>query len=194
VVMTGRGRHLGTEVAWQLRCRPDGAFLEDIRGEHLSFSWGHPGGAASCWEARAHTHPHASPGALDLDGAPVATLQQPGPVGQRCCAAAGQTGRRPSTGAGCALPRMYPRLQAAAPCAPTRRVEAPLAWLLRGRGSGHWCPALLVSAVAPCCGPQLIVTALQMNRAATRIAGSAPSERACGEAGGGLGSREEPGA
>ncbi|KAK9832838.1 hypothetical protein WJX81_005582 [Elliptochloris bilobata] len=50
VVLSGRGRHLGTDVAWQLRCRPDGAFVEEVRGEHLSFSWGHPGGLASCWE------------------------------------------------------------------------------------------------------------------------------------------------
>lgn len=55
VVLSGRGRHLGTDVAWQLRCRPDGAFLEEIRGEHLSFSWGHPGGTASCWEVRVCT-------------------------------------------------------------------------------------------------------------------------------------------
>lgn len=55
MVLSGRGRHLGTDVAWQLRCRPDGAFLEEIRGEHLSFSWGHPGGSASCWEVRGPT-------------------------------------------------------------------------------------------------------------------------------------------
>jgi len=86
VVMTGRGRHLGTEVAWQLRCRPDGAFLEDIRGEHLSFSWGHPGGAASCWEARSRGHPHAPRGVRTGWGA-ATSLPPPGPVGQRCCAA-----------------------------------------------------------------------------------------------------------
>ena len=67
VVLSGRGRHLGTDVAWRLRCRPDGAFVEEARGEHLSFSWGFPGGAASCWEARPRLHhpfygrPHVHP-------------------------------------------------------------------------------------------------------------------------------------
>ena len=39
----GHGLHLGLKVAWQLRCRADGAFLEELKGQHLSFTYGHPG-------------------------------------------------------------------------------------------------------------------------------------------------------
>ncbi|EIE25349.1 hypothetical protein COCSUDRAFT_46683, partial [Coccomyxa subellipsoidea C-169] len=41
---SGNGIHMGMGVSWQLRCRGvDGAFIEEIRGRHLSFKYGHPG-------------------------------------------------------------------------------------------------------------------------------------------------------
>ena len=51
VTATGRGQHLGSDVAWQFRFRRDGAFFEEVRSRHLTFRWGYDGGAASaCWE------------------------------------------------------------------------------------------------------------------------------------------------
>jgi hypothetical protein len=43
VCLSGQGTHLGLEVAWQIRSRADGAFVEQIVGQHLSFTYGHPG-------------------------------------------------------------------------------------------------------------------------------------------------------
>ncbi|KAK9820058.1 hypothetical protein WJX72_005597 [[Myrmecia] bisecta] len=51
LVCMGHGKHMGTHVAWQLRGRPDGAFWEQLRGPHLSCSFGHDGGVnSSCWQ------------------------------------------------------------------------------------------------------------------------------------------------
>lgn len=51
VELSGHGRHMGMDVVWQLKLRPDGAFLEKISGKELSFSWGCNGGAKpSSWE------------------------------------------------------------------------------------------------------------------------------------------------
>ncbi|GAX78814.1 hypothetical protein CEUSTIGMA_g6251.t1 [Chlamydomonas eustigma] len=50
-VLKGKGRHLGINVIWSLRFRPDGAFCEDIKGKELGFKWGFDGGEhSSCWE------------------------------------------------------------------------------------------------------------------------------------------------
>eukprot|EP00884_Botryococcus_braunii_P009735 jgi/Botrbrau1/18763/Bobra.0386s0085.2 len=54
VVYSGYGWHLGTKVNWRLRCRPDGAFLEEIKGREARWSWGYDGGRYSkCWEVDA---------------------------------------------------------------------------------------------------------------------------------------------
>lgn len=51
VDLSGYGRHMGMDVVWQLKLRPDGAFLEKVSGKELSFSWGCSGGAKpSSWE------------------------------------------------------------------------------------------------------------------------------------------------
>ncbi|CAL8460583.1 g112 [Coccomyxa elongata] len=51
---TGTGVHLGLAVSWRLRCRGvDGAFLEQIRGRHLNFTYGHPGMHSSTNTAQA---------------------------------------------------------------------------------------------------------------------------------------------
>jgi hypothetical protein len=43
---------------WSLRFRPDGAFIEEITGPHMSFQWGHDGGVGSaCWEVGATATP-----------------------------------------------------------------------------------------------------------------------------------------
>ena len=43
VEVSGRGTHLGTEVAWRLRWQPSGAFMEEVEGLQLSCRWGFPG-------------------------------------------------------------------------------------------------------------------------------------------------------
>lgn len=51
VDLSGYGRHMGMDVVWQLKLRPDGAFLETISGKELKFSWGCNGGAKpTSWE------------------------------------------------------------------------------------------------------------------------------------------------
>ena len=51
VDLSGYGRHMGMDVVWQLKLRPDGAFLETISGKELTFSWGSNGGAKpTSWE------------------------------------------------------------------------------------------------------------------------------------------------
>ncbi len=51
VDISGHGHHMGMDVVWQYKLRPDGAFLETISGKELKFRWGCHGGAdASCWE------------------------------------------------------------------------------------------------------------------------------------------------
>ena len=53
VVVSGKGSHLGEDVAWQLRWRGDGAFTEQIKGRHLCFRWGFEGGdAGTTWEVQ----------------------------------------------------------------------------------------------------------------------------------------------
>ena len=40
-------------MAWQLRWRGDGAFVEQLKGPRLSFRWGFDGGAAgTTWEVQ----------------------------------------------------------------------------------------------------------------------------------------------
>ena len=42
---------MGMDVVWQLKLRPDGAFLETVSGKELKFSWGCNGGAKpTSWE------------------------------------------------------------------------------------------------------------------------------------------------
>lgn len=51
VDISGHGHHMGMDVVWQYKLRPDGAFLESISGKELKFRWGCHGGAdANCWE------------------------------------------------------------------------------------------------------------------------------------------------
>lgn len=51
VVVRGTGKHLGIDIGWQVCLRPDGAFVEEVVGTHMSFRWGHDGGRDSnCWE------------------------------------------------------------------------------------------------------------------------------------------------
>jgi len=51
VDVSGHGHHMGMDVVWQLKLRPDGAFLETISGKELKFRWGCSGGASvSSWE------------------------------------------------------------------------------------------------------------------------------------------------
>lgn len=47
VCFSGHGKHLGLAVSWQVKCRADGAFVEEIVGQHLSFTYGHPGVSSS---------------------------------------------------------------------------------------------------------------------------------------------------
>jgi len=50
-IVHGTGHHLGSQVAWSLRFRRDGAFYEEIRSKYLTFKWGFDGSADStCWE------------------------------------------------------------------------------------------------------------------------------------------------
>ena len=56
-VVSGRGQHLGIGITWSLRWRPDGAFLEEIKGRELGFEWGFDGGDnSSCWEVGTPTY------------------------------------------------------------------------------------------------------------------------------------------
>mmetsp|Transcript_20326 Transcript_20326/g.52029 ORF Transcript_20326/g.52029 Transcript_20326/m.52029 type:complete len:651 (-) Transcript_20326:36-1988(-) len=51
VIVRGTGNHLGNDIGWQVCLRPDGAFVEEIVGSHMSFCWGHNGSRdANCWE------------------------------------------------------------------------------------------------------------------------------------------------
>jgi hypothetical protein len=51
VLVHGTGHHLGSQVAWSLRFRRDGAFYEEIRSKYLTFKWGYDGSPDStCWE------------------------------------------------------------------------------------------------------------------------------------------------
>jgi hypothetical protein len=51
VIVHGTGHHLGSQVAWSLRFRRDGAFYEEIRSKYLTFKWGYDGSPDStCWE------------------------------------------------------------------------------------------------------------------------------------------------
>lgn len=43
---------MGMAIAWQLKLRPDGAFLESITGKELKFRWGCNGANANSWEVR----------------------------------------------------------------------------------------------------------------------------------------------
>ena len=48
-------RPAGIRMAWELRCRPDGAFREEVRSPQLCASWGYDGGGAAggdaaCWD------------------------------------------------------------------------------------------------------------------------------------------------
>lgn len=52
-IATGKGKHLGINIAWRMRWRADGAFFEEVRSKELGFQWGYDGGAnSSCWEVR----------------------------------------------------------------------------------------------------------------------------------------------
>lgn len=56
-MVSGRGQHLGIGITWSLRWRPDGAFLEEIKGRELGFEWGFDGGDnSSCWEVGTPTY------------------------------------------------------------------------------------------------------------------------------------------
>ncbi|GIL64859.1 hypothetical protein Vafri_18699 [Volvox africanus] len=49
--VTGRGKHLGIAVSWNLRWTASGCFSEEIRGPQLTFKWGYDGREDSgCWE------------------------------------------------------------------------------------------------------------------------------------------------
>lgn len=51
VDISGHGHHMGMDVVWQYKLRPDGAFLETISGKEMKFRWGCDGVAdGSCWE------------------------------------------------------------------------------------------------------------------------------------------------
>lgn len=51
VILEGRGVHLGIEVAWTMRARPDGAFCEQLTSKHWKSKLGYSGEAGSaCWE------------------------------------------------------------------------------------------------------------------------------------------------
>ena len=60
MVISGSGRHMGLDVAWTWRYRPDGAFHEEVTGEHLTMSWGHDGGVEShSWDVCPSPQSHA---------------------------------------------------------------------------------------------------------------------------------------
>ena len=49
----GRGRHLGISVAWRLRWRADGCFVEEIWGPDMGFKWGYDvAHGGTVWEVR----------------------------------------------------------------------------------------------------------------------------------------------
>ncbi len=53
MVYSGTAEHLGCTARWQLACRPDGAFREEVAGPQLSSTAGYSGAPGSkCWEAR----------------------------------------------------------------------------------------------------------------------------------------------
>lgn len=58
MAVAGGGRHLGINITWSIRWRPDGAFYEEINGKELCFKWGYDGGVhSSVWEVRACVTP-----------------------------------------------------------------------------------------------------------------------------------------
>lgn len=53
---TGEGVQFGLKVAWSLLIRPDGAFVEECRSQHLKTITGHDGSPHSqCWEASSNS-------------------------------------------------------------------------------------------------------------------------------------------
>lgn len=53
VDVSGHGSHMGMDIAWQLKLRQDGAFLERISGKELNFSSGcNAGPRPTSWEVQ----------------------------------------------------------------------------------------------------------------------------------------------